>query len=150
MSFHVSTCSPVRRPSRTSGTRGTDLSTWTMSWGRSFRSAIIAVMIFVSDATWRRSCARCSHSTRPVFSSTRIAVEPSRLGLKVCETSAPLASSRSGAAFAAEASGAASCADARGVAAEATGSADWCAPTHAPPAPASTTATPTGVRRRSR
>ena len=156
MSFHVSTCSPVRRPSRTSGTRGTDLSTWTMSCGRSFRSASIAVMIFVSDATRRRSWALCCHTTRPVLASTRIADAPSSFGVNVWGTSAPPARSRSDATVGAETSGVAvfgansTFAGPCGVAAAAIGCADVCEPNHAPPAPASTIATPTGVSRRNR
>ena len=57
-------------------------------------------MIFVSDATSRRWCARCCHTTRPVFPSTRIAVSPRSVGEKVCETSAPPVSRRSGVTFA--------------------------------------------------
>ena len=56
----------------------------TMSCRGSFRSARIAVMIFVSDAMFRRSCGCSGQRTRPVSASTRIAAGAPERGVNVC------------------------------------------------------------------
>src|SRR5258707_8894668 len=80
----------------------------------------------------------------------RIAAAPCSFGANVCATSEPPARSRSDAILGAATFGVATSPATRGVAADAIGCADWCDPIQAPLAPASTIATPTGVRRRSR
>ena len=55
------------------GTRRTARSTVTIECGPSRDIATSAVMIFVVEAIWRRTCARFAQSTFPVVPSTRIA-----------------------------------------------------------------------------
>src|SRR4029077_9530454 len=83
------TRSPARSPSFTSGTVVTLLSTVTVLFHGTARSARVAVIIFVSDAILRRSCARFVQSTRPEWASTRIASGALTLTCRPSRSGAP-------------------------------------------------------------
>ena len=115
----------------------------TMSCGRSFRSASSAVMIFVVDATWRRSCAcYCpEHAARlRVDEDRRRAEEPRRERVRD-ERAAGEQPLRRDLRARRPSARRRRCGDARRRDATRPASDDWLRePTHAPPAPASTTA----------